>query len=289
MAVFMRRRIPRNPFPSHLTSPHLPFVSFQSAAHSFLRLIIALLLLKNVAWAGRIERRSLYFGNGASILPGIQYAASGSAATGISLTPAVFSHQIYHDYNLQQPLPPTTLGSGSLIPISYGSYGSAAPFYNSHTAAATYNGHSHNSVEEDAEPYYYHGDRILKQYLVSEMSKHDLLVNQHLGNPYNPPPVLRYETRQLPFGGIVDVPVFATNSLDQQLHPFKPSTLRKNHGLIALGSGSLGLISLPNGNVYLGSGSLGYVSEKQHVDTLTKPTAKPFLIAGPLHFGTNEN
>lgn len=206
----------------------------------------------------------------------------------------MFSHQIYQDYN-QQPWPPrSSLGAGGLIPISYGSYGNSAaggyPLYsNNIEPTAQVPTTTDHHFEEEVEPYYYHGDRILKQYLVSEKSKHDLLIDNHLGNPFKPPPILRYETRRLPFGGIVDVPVFDTNNFEQQLHPFKPSTLRKNHGAIALGSGSLGLISLPNGNVYLGSGSLGYVSEKQHLDTLVKPTTKPFLIAGPLHFGTNVN
>lgn len=209
----------------------------------------------------------------------------------------MFSHQIYHDYDLQQyqhhhPQQSSSqhLGSGSLIPIAYGAGGSTGYSYPV-PAQVTHNNQlsiGQGLVEDDVvEPYYYHGDRILKQYLVSEKSKHDLLIDSHLGNPFQPPPVLRYETRQLPFGGIVDVPVFATNDLEDKLHPFKPSTLRKNHGPIALGSGSLGLISLANGNVYLGSGSLGYVSEKQHVDTLVKPTQKPFLIAGPTQFGTN--
>lgn len=87
----------------------------------------------------------------------------------------------------------------------------------------------------------------------------------------------------------MDVPVFDSNDLEQKLHPFKPSSLRKNHGPIALGSGSLGLITLPNGNVYLGSGSLGYVSEKQHVETLVRATPRPLLQGSPVHFGTNQN
>lgn len=256
--------------------------------------------------------------------PGIRYAFNPPSSPSLSPSPsAVFSHQIYHDYNLQyQPTRSNSgssssyLGSGALIPISYGSGGSGSsssstgyPSYftgesahaqvtanrlsllsSSVVAPHHHHHHNHHLIDDVdvVEPYYYHGDRILKQYLVSEKSKHDLLIDSHLGNPFQPRPILRYETRQLPFGGIVDVPVFATNDLEEdRLHPFKPSTLRKNHGHVALGSGSLGLISLANGNVYLGSGSLGYVSEKQHVDTLIQPTQKPFLVAGPTQFGTN--
>ncbi|XP_055838589.1 putative mediator of RNA polymerase II transcription subunit 29 [Episyrphus balteatus] len=55
---------------------------------------------------------------------------------------------------------------------------------------------------------------------------------------------------------------------------------------VALGSGGLGFVKLPNGNVYLGSGSLGYISSLQHsqdVQDLRSRTSS----SGPdaLHFG----
>jgi hypothetical protein len=41
-----------------------------------------------------------------------------------------------------------------------------------------------------------------------------------------------------------------------------PTFLNRNHGPVALGSGSLGVVQLANGDVFLGSGSLGYISHK---------------------------
>lgn len=274
------------------------FSSLQTTmAHTLLLTITLMLLLKDVAICSpvvkQIDKRSLFYGATA----GIQYAndfygsftptigavpSPSPSPSPLSLTPAVFSHHVFHNaFNHQQQQQQQLQRNKGLIPITYGS--SAGPSF--------FGGHNnHLTPVEDVEPYYYHGERILKQYLVSEKAhQHEILIDQHLGNPFQPPPILRYETRQLPFGGIVDVPIFDTNDLEQKLHPFKPSSLRKNHGPIALGSGSLGLITLPNGNVYLGSGSLGYVSEKQHVETLVKPTQRPFLIASPLHFGNNGN
>ncbi|XP_037959928.1 uncharacterized protein LOC119689220 [Teleopsis dalmanni] len=55
---------------------------------------------------------------------------------------------------------------------------------------------------------------------------------------------------------------------------------------ITLGSGGLGYVRLPNGNVYLGSGSLGYISAQQRsrfvMDARTRTGAN---APSPLHFG----
>lgn len=67
----------------------------------------------------------------------------------------------------------------------------------------------------------------------------------------------------------------------------KPTFLTHNHGPIALGSGSLGFIQLPNGDVFLGSGSLGYISHKDHYDNVIEITSrrqKPHA-RGPTTFG----
>jgi hypothetical protein len=48
-----------------------------------------------------------------------------------------------------------------------------------------------------------------------------------------------------------------------------PTFLNKNHGNVALGSGSLGVIRSNNGDVYLGSGSLGYISHRDHYHSVT--------------------
>ncbi|XP_068151575.1 uncharacterized protein [Drosophila tropicalis] len=54
---------------------------------------------------------------------------------------------------------------------------------------------------------------------------------------------------------------------------------------IALGSGGLGYIRLPNGNVYLGSGSLGYISGQQRVASVLDARTRSDSIPDALHFG----
>lgn len=66
-----------------------------------------------------------------------------------------------------------------------------------------------------------------------------------------------------------------------------PTFLNKNHGPIALGSGSLGFVRLPNGDVFLGSGSLGYISHKDHYDNVVEITSRRQKAhpRGPTTFG----
>lgn len=55
---------------------------------------------------------------------------------------------------------------------------------------------------------------------------------------------------------------------------------------VALGSGGLGFVKLPNGNVYLGSGSLGYISSLQHSQDVQDLRSRTSLSGpDPLHFG----
>ncbi|KAL7742107.1 hypothetical protein ACLKA6_018352 [Drosophila palustris] len=54
---------------------------------------------------------------------------------------------------------------------------------------------------------------------------------------------------------------------------------------IALGSGGLGYIRLPNGNVYLGSGSLGYISGQQRVASVLDARTRSEDTSDALHFG----
>lgn len=54
---------------------------------------------------------------------------------------------------------------------------------------------------------------------------------------------------------------------------------------IALGSGGLGYIRLPNGNVYLGSGSLGYISGQQRVASVLDARTRSEVTSDALHFG----
>ncbi|KAH8350637.1 hypothetical protein KR067_013127 [Drosophila pandora] len=54
---------------------------------------------------------------------------------------------------------------------------------------------------------------------------------------------------------------------------------------IALGSGGLGFVRLPNGNVYLGSGSLGYISGQQRVASVLDARTRSESTSDALHFG----
>lgn len=69
-----------------------------------------------------------------------------------------------------------------------------------------------------------------------------------------------------------------------------PTFLTRNHGPVALGSGGLGFIRLPNGDVYLGSGSLGYVSHKDHYDNVIEISSRRQKShpRGPTTFGHSQ-
>ncbi|XP_030384640.1 uncharacterized protein LOC115631928 [Scaptodrosophila lebanonensis] len=54
---------------------------------------------------------------------------------------------------------------------------------------------------------------------------------------------------------------------------------------IALGSGGLGYIRLPNGNVYLGSGSLGYISGQQRIASVRDARTRADSTPDAVHFG----
>ncbi|GAB0094292.1 uncharacterized protein DMENIID0001_095670 [Sergentomyia squamirostris] len=134
-----------------------------------------------------------------------------------------------------------------------------------------------NSIEE--EEYYHHDGRLLKQYLVRE-EIYDYPAPEEQ-NPLRANPLTQLQVRYAN-----QIPYLVSSNLIVD-HPFKPSHLAKNHGPIALGSGSLGYIRLPNGVYFLGSGSLGYVSQKQYYDGLSNIQPQP-LVPGPLHFGRND-
>lgn len=114
--------------------------------------------------------------------------------------------------------------------------------------------------------YIAHDGRILKQYSVHERHVDDIPDTR----TFQPNPTLA--TQQIPSG----LPPFYVSSNLNLAQPRAqvinnnqiPTFLNRNHGPIALGSGSLGYITLPNGNVFLGSGSLGYTSHKQHYDMI---------------------
>ncbi|XP_055386585.1 uncharacterized protein LOC129615410 [Condylostylus longicornis] len=131
----------------------------------------------------------------------------------------------------------------------------------------------HNFLSPDDNIYFSDDGRILKQYEVMERILNDL---EHPGNLLSSPSLF--------FDSIVSKFVAQNPSLAGQiLHP-----VTRNHGPIALGSGSLGYIQLRNGAAHLGSGSLGYITAPQAsqavIDAKTRKTLAP---PGPLHFGHN--
>lgn len=126
--------------------------------------------------------------------------------------------------------------------------------------------------------------RYVKQYSVHERHHDD-----H-PEPTNFKPSQSVNMRAIP----LQFPRFYINANNvAQPRNFNPSSppsqtfLSHNHGPVALGSGSLGFIQLPNGDVYLGSGSLGYISHKEHYDTTVEHHNRRMRPhpRGPLTFG----
>uniref|UniRef100_A0A182MZ04 Uncharacterized protein n=1 Tax=Anopheles dirus TaxID=7168 RepID=A0A182MZ04_9DIPT len=209
-----------------------------------------------------------------------------------------------HSRLLGTPLKPptTTLFNGNLF--QYSNYGSPFPFLAG----------NHLSLD-DAETYIADG-RILKQYAVmeyhAEERERDQYHQQQLlhgsgafrtpaGTPYPATSTAAYFNKfPSPYDALYGPATFA-----QQLPPavdtFNPRfgvqhehqrspLLTRNHGPIALGSGSLGYIHGPNG-VTVGSGSLGYISHQQHRETLAEliERKKSKHLPSPLTFGHNHN
>lgn len=127
--------------------------------------------------------------------------------------------------------------------------------------------------------------RYVKQYSVHERHHNDL-----------PEPTTKFKPsqsvnmRSIP----LQFPRFYINANNvAQPRSFTPNRnpqqtfLTHNHGPIALGSGGLGFVQLPNGEVYLGSGSLGYISHKEHYDTTVEHHNRRMRPhpRGPLTFG----
>uniref|UniRef100_A0A182PCQ6 Uncharacterized protein n=1 Tax=Anopheles epiroticus TaxID=199890 RepID=A0A182PCQ6_9DIPT len=224
----------------------------------------------------------------------------GSSHTASSFAPYSHGHS-----RVVSPLKPTALFNGNLF--QYSNYGSPFPFLTG----------NHLSLG-DEETYIADG-RILKQYAVMEFHAEEQERNQYhqqqllqgsgafrtpAGTPY---PVSPYFSSKFPapydplYGstfGQPQLPQLAPPVLDTfnprfgvQHHDHQRSPLlTKNHGPIALGSGSLGYIHGPNG-VTVGSGSLGYISHQQHRETLAEliERKKSKHLPSPLTFGHNHN
>jgi len=74
--------------------------------------------------------------------------------------------------------------------------------------------------------------------------------------------------------------------LEQQALSVQPRFQNQGtNDAIALGSGGLGFVRLPNGNVYLGSGSLGYISGQQRVASVLDARTRSEATSDALHFG----
>ncbi|XP_035905341.1 uncharacterized protein LOC118509182 [Anopheles stephensi] len=202
------------------------------------------------------------------------------------------------------PLKPTTLFNENLF--QYSNYGSPFPFLTG----------NHLSLG-DEETYIADG-RILKQYAVMEFHAEEHERNQYHqqqllqgSGAFRTPAGTPYPTTTSYFGKFPAPydPLYSTSfsqPLPPQLPPVQLSSfnprfgvqhehqrsplLTKNHGPIALGSGSLGYIHGPNG-VTVGSGSLGYISHQQHRETLAEliERKKSKHLPSPLTFGHNHN
>ncbi|CRK93398.1 CLUMA_CG006934, isoform A [Clunio marinus] len=145
--------------------------------------------------------------------------------------------------------------------------------------------------------YVSHDGRVVKQYSVHEIHDNDLpdpnifKPTTNLLRPLPIPPMSAESAQILQFNAPKN-----TNFAQPRAHLANlrtsnpnqiPTFLTRNHGPVALGSGSLGVIRLPNGAVFLGSGSLGYISHKDHFDNvinLASQRQKP-LPRGPTTFG----
>ncbi|XP_017844799.1 uncharacterized protein LOC108601408 [Drosophila busckii] len=126
--------------------------------------------------------------------------------------------------------------------------------------------------------------RQLKQYAVIELIDNDI---DNMPQPFlSSSSFNRFRSQPTTTGLQVDSRATALVREQQQLsiQPRFQSNAASTDA-IALGSGGLGYIRLPNGNVYLGSGSLGYISGQQvkqaHLDARTRSE----FTSDALHFG----
>ena len=135
-----------------------------------------------------------------------------------------------------------------------------------------------NFLHADDALYYSEDGRLLKQYEVMERIIGDL---QHPESFLGSSPLL-LDSFLAKFASQTSSPnFFDLGGLKQSF--IQPVT--RNHGPVALGSGSLGYIQLPNGAAYLGSGSLGYISGQQANQAIADAkTRKGNNPPGPLHF-----
>jgi len=165
------------------------------------------------------------------------------------------------------------------------------------TAPAVYNSNNNNngfgyvnygSPHDLDASYISHDGRILKQYSVHEIHHNDH-PNPH--TEFRPSPVVPTQSVPAQFPNY-----FVPQNVAQPRTLYAggprntnqiPSFLNSNHGPIALGSGSLGFVTLPNGQPVLGSGSLGYISHSDHYNNIVAITNRRQTpqSRGPTTFG----
>lgn len=150
---------------------------------------------------------------------------------------------------------------------------------------------SPSDVFDDSLLGYYHNGRYLKQYFVSEENIDDInALNSFLSRfmPFVPTnynvPASKLPNLGFPTVATPTVPsALRTNQLNQ-LNGFY-SISRVSPLPVQLGSGSLGYVRLPNGEVYLGSGSLGYTNDRLKADELNEVRNRQSPPASALTFG----
>lgn len=127
--------------------------------------------------------------------------------------------------------------------------------------------------------------RVLKQYLVMEDHEDDNTLDSYINNPYTGHGFKPF----IPSNFNVDQSNRPNLGFPQTVQDITSIPLTANAnpttGAIALGSGSLGYIRLPNGAIYLGSGSLGYINDQQRLNAIQSVRNRQSPAAGPLSFG----
>lgn len=152
---------------------------------------------------------------------------------------------------------------------------------------------------------YFHNGRFLKQYFVTEDNIDDLNTHNSLNTyvnrfvPFVPSNFNIVSASKAPNFGFPTLPnpTVPTAAASSAASPFinprftQPSVLinkltpQFSARPIQLGSGSLGVLRLPNGAVYLGSGSLGYTNDIQKANEVSDVRNRQSPGAGPLSFG----
>lgn len=186
-------------------------------------------------------------------------------------------HSIYNELNginygipTHMTPPPTALPSIFNNGYGYVNYGAAHDFDTSYIA---------------------HDGRVVKQYSVHERHHNDHPEPRGFRSfaimPSQTLPAQSIPAIYTPPLNVAQPRVSFANSQQRPNVNQIPTFLNKNHGPVALGSGSLGFVRLPNGDVYLGSGSLGYISHKDHYDNVIDISSRRQKThpRGPTTFG----